>query len=79
MISFEVFAEVDRIPQRVRIFEKSGSYPCLIESPTVWLPPKRTGIGRDLGYSGVRPFPRGMRATVVEVGPEIKQPGKQQY
>jgi hypothetical protein len=26
MISFEVFAEADRIPQRARIFEKSGSH-----------------------------------------------------
>lgn len=30
MISFEVFAEVDRTPQRARVFDKSGSHWCLI-------------------------------------------------
>jgi len=28
MISFEIFAEVDRIPQRARILEKSGRHRC---------------------------------------------------
>jgi hypothetical protein len=39
------FCRVDRMPQRARIFEKSGSRRCLIEGPTVWLPSKRAGIG----------------------------------
>jgi len=74
MISFEIFAEVDRIPQRARIFEKSGSHRCLIEGPTVWLPSKRVEMaaGRDAAVSGVR-LPGGLRAMVVEVGPEIEQ------
>jgi hypothetical protein len=44
IISFEVFAEVDRIPQRPRI-EKSGIRRCLIESPTMRLPLKRVELG----------------------------------
>src|SRR2546429_9056609 len=36
-----VFAEVNRIPQRARVFDKSGSHRRLIEGSTVWLPLKR--------------------------------------
>src|SRR5438552_18571161 len=38
MISLGACADVDRIPQRARVFDKSGSHRGLIEGSTVWLP-----------------------------------------
>jgi hypothetical protein len=70
-----ILAEVDRIPQRAWILEKSGCHRCLIESPTMRLPFKRVEIGDWPWHGRIRrsPFPWGMRAMVVEVGPEIEQ------
>ena len=41
----------------------------------MWLPSKRAEIGYWSGRGRIRrlPFHRGMRAMVVEVGPEIEQ------
>src|SRR2546429_7510545 len=75
MISLGACADVDRIPQRARVFDKSGSHRGLIEGSTVWLPAKRVEIGWWPGRGRIRrlPFQRVMGAMVVEVGPEIEQ------
>jgi hypothetical protein len=53
------FAEVDRMPQRARVFVTSGCYRSLIEGPTVRLPSKRAETG-DWSWHGSiwrAPFP----------------------
>ena len=63
------------MPQRARVFDKSGSHRGLIEGSTVRLPSKRAEVGWWSCRGRIRrlPFQCVMREMVVEVGPEIEQ------